>query len=200
MKSTLMLNLLYNNCKQRGLGGIYISLEEKKESLMTTASVIGFSDYHDEKLAISDLGDFRIMYPDVDIQQNWMDTVQIMIKNFKEERGSEIVVIDSLSALYSMITFKNPRKELFYLFRTLQKLGITTFLITEITPESEDYGSYNEGFLSDGIIQLKYHDVGETESQLRIKCVKMRHVRHSHGFFSLLFDEGEFMVTKALYE
>lgn len=200
MKSTLMLNLLYNNCRNNGTGGIYISLEENKESVLRTASNIGFTEYKDEKLIISDLGDFRIMYPDVDIQQNWLDTVQIMIKNFKDLRGSEIVVIDSLSALYSMVSFKNPRKELFYLFRAFQKLGITAFLITEMDPGSDEYGMYNEGFLSDGIIHLRYHAVGETESQLRIKCVKMRHVRHSHSFFSLLFDEGQFMVTKALYE
>ncbi len=200
MKSSLMLNLLHHNSLNLGTNGIYVSVEEPKGSLEKTMNKIGITDFDRKSIFLTDLGDFRVIYPDADVEQNWLESIPKFIKVLKSEKDYEIVVIDSFSALCSLVPLTNPRRDLFYFFGALKKLDITTFLIAEMSPGVEKYGTYTESFLSDGIIHLKFYDVSETDAQLRIKCVKMRHVKHSHSFFSLIFEEDSFVVTKAISE
>ena len=58
----------------------------------------------------------------------------------------------------------------------------------------------NEDFLADGIIYLKHFDVGETEVQLRIRCVKMRRTKHEHGWLRLIRRKNTFVTTPVLSE
>jgi circadian clock protein KaiC len=200
MKSSLMLNLLHHNSNNKETNGIYVSVEEPKGSLQKTMDKIGIRDFNNENIFLTDLGDFRVIYPDADMEQNWLESIPKFIKVLKNDRPYEIVVIDSFSALCSLVPLTNPRKDLFYFFGNLKRLGITTFLIVEMSPGSDKYGSYTESFLSDGIIHLRFYDVSETDAQLRIKCVKMRHVKHSHSFFSLIFENDTFAITKVISE
>ena len=67
-------------------------------------------------------------------------------------------------------------------------------------PGSDRYGPYREDFLADGNLLLRLHDVGETDIQLRIRCVKLRHCAHHRGYFALLHRANKFMVTPVISE
>ncbi len=198
MKSSVCLNLLYKNHKNDAKRSLYISLEETKDSLLTGMNRLKIDDFDGRELFIVDLGKLRMEYDEVDQMQDWMRFVTEYLTRRVKEDNVDIVIIDSLTALYSLIELDKPRQQLFHFFGFLKRLGVTAFLISEMYPGSEAFGPYREDFLADGNIMLKLHDVGETDIQLRIRCVKMRHVNHDRGYFVLIHRGNRFMVTPVI--
>lgn len=198
MKSSVSLNMLYKNHKNDGKKSLYISLEESKNSLLTGMNRLKIDDFDGRDLFIVDLAKLRIEYDEVDQMQDWMRFVTEYLTRRVKEDNVDIVVIDSLTALYSLIELENPRRELFHFFGFLKKLGVTSFLISEMYPGSEAFGPYREDFLADGNIMLKLHEIGDTGVQLRIRCVKMRHVNHDRTYFVLIHRGNRFMVTPVI--
>src|SRR5439155_60364 len=43
-------------------------------------------------------------------------------------------------------------------------------------------------------------ELGETDVQLRMRCVKMRRTRHEHGYYALIRNNGKFQITRAISE
>ena len=200
MKSSISLNMLYHNAVQDGRKCLYISLEEDRESLNIAMKNLNMKENVEGKLLVADMGTFRLANPDIDLEGKWLNTLKVFVERMITNDGFELVVVDSLAALYSLVKFKDKRKELFHFFRGLKSLGGTIFIITEMQPEADLHGHFDEGYLVDGIISLKFFDVGETDAQLRIKCVKMRHIQHYHGNLTLMFRGDEFRATHILTE
>ena len=147
-----------------------------------------------------DLGKLRLEYDEIEEAKDWMKIITDYLSMRVKEEGFKIVVIDSLTALYSLIELDKPRHQLFHFFGFLKRLGVTTFLISEMAPGSDVYGPYREDFLADGTFLLKLHEVGETDVQPRIRCVKMRHVKHHRGYFVLIHRGNRFTVTPVISE
>ena len=198
-KSSITLNLLSNNVGTDDNRAVYISLEESKESLEATARGLGLKGWDERDLLIADVSKIRLEQKEADTAKNWMNILEKYIMRRVSE-GFNLVAIDSMSALDSLTEFSNPRKELFQFFGFLKNLDITVFMITEAYDEQEKYGRYGEDFLSDGIIQLKYRHVSETEIQLWIRCVKMRQVEHTKNYYALLFEQGKFQIARVISE
>lgn len=196
-KSSLTLSLLANNVDESDNKGLYLSLEEPKDSLETTAKGLGIKKWDERKLLITDVGKIRLEQEDAKKAKNWMN----ILKKYITRRigdGYNLVVLDSVSALYSLMTFDNPRKELFDFFSFLKHLGATVFLITEDIDEL--HSKTGEYFLSDGIIHLRYMHINDTEIQLWIRCVKMRHVNHTKNYHALLHSHGKFQIARIISE
>jgi len=200
MKSSVALSLLYNNVKKRGVNVLYVSIEESRESLITSMDMLGFGGIDESKFFIVDIGKLRLEHTDADVGRDWFKILKEYLRKKVENEGVEIVVIDSLTAIYALASITNPRQELFHFFGFLKRLGVTTFLISETQASGSDFGPYHEDFLADGTIQLKFVDVGETDVQLRIRAVKMRHSKIHHGYLTLIFRDGQFMATTPLAE
>ncbi len=109
--------------------------------------------------------------------------------------------IDTYAALYSLAHLANPRRELFHFFGFLRSLDATCFLISEVpTGDGGKISSFDEEFLSDGILYLRLFEKGETDVQLRLRCVKMRRAHHEHGYYALIRNNGRFQITRAISE
>jgi KaiC/GvpD/RAD55 family RecA-like ATPase len=122
------------------------------------------------------------------------------VSNLKENLHFQLLVIDSLDVLETMADIADRRTDLFYMFEWLRDLGCTVLLISEASPDRLMDGSYDEGYLSDGIITLKMQVVRDVETQRRIRTVKMRETNHDPSYYSLLFSNGKFQVTKVISE
>lgn len=198
MKSSLGYSILHNNNKENGTKGIYLTLEQSKESIMEHMRRLGMSPEGMEDLVIIDLARVRKdMLKDKGKGDNidWPSAIITALQNYREAYGCEILVFDSLAALYALTTFHNPRSELFYFFERLRDLKITNFLISEIPTDRHVYGIYGiEDFLSDGIIHLKVENVGDS-TNLFLGVVKMRNTNHPRGFYPLLFESGRFELV-----
>jgi len=200
MKSSVALNILYNNVKKRGVNVLYVSIEESKESLLVALDMLGFGGIDESKFFIVDIGRLRLEHTDADVGRDWFKILKEYLRKKVENEGVEIVVVDSLTAIYSLASIQNPRQELFHFFGFLKRLGVTTFLISETQQNGGQFGPYHEDFLADGTILLKFVDVGETDVQLRIRAVKMRHSKIHHGYLTLIFRDGQFMATTPIAE
>jgi len=82
----------------------------------------------------------------------------------------------------------------------IRDLDATVFLVQEMSTAQEPYGKFGEEFLADGIIALKMVSVDDANIQRRIRCVKLRGTAHSPNFYTLIFQNGQFQVTRVLAE
>jgi len=198
MKSSTVFSILYNNVKNNGTPCMYITLEESKEQLNGAMSELGMPVKDDMKLFTVDLGRIRLGHKEEELGKDWLNIMKQFIRKRLEEDDIQLVAIDSLGALYSLTDFTNPRQELFHFFRFLKQMGATVFMISEMSYDSPDFAKYGEDFLTDGIIQLLLKEIGETDVQLRIRCVKMRRANHNRGYLTLVQTDGGFQTTSVI--
>jgi len=199
MKSTLAFNILYNAAKTSGKRSIYISLEQRADSMLRQMSKFGMDMTGMDKIMIMDLSKLRTtkelsLSPS---QQDWMPAILRGITAYRQNFGCELVVIDSLDALYTLSQMENPRVKLFHFVEGLRDLGITAFLISEIRDSDMKFGQFGvESFLSDGIIHIDLTREGKNVGRY-IGVAKMRETNHVQGYFPLIADKTGFrIVTK----
>lgn len=220
MKSSVTFNILYNEAKN-GKVGLYISLEQSYESLkkhfenmglnLESINLVPIKDLtnireaiHSVKnsqtgsIIIVDMGCIRKEIKDVKVGDNksWMNVIKNITKKITTETSCSLFVLDSLSALYTLSNFENPRVELFYIFEFLRDTGLTTFLVSEIPLNQSRYSEYEiENFLADGIILLRLTPFRRNIIR-EISVVKMRATDCNNDVFTLEFKNGQF---QALY-
>lgn len=205
MKSSFSYSILYNLAKRDKIKGVYLTLEQSRTSLIRHMKKLGFDAEGMSSLIVNDLEDMVIidmarLRKETDLAElkgiDWLNSIISQIKHYKEAFGCEIVVIDSMSALYSLTTFENPRSELFFFFEKLRDLGVTVLLITEMSdPDKEVFGTYGvEEFLADSIIHLKTEKSGKG-TNLFLGVVKMRETNHDRNYFPLIVDKNGFEIV-----
>ncbi len=195
MKTSVAYSIMYENAKREGYKGLYISLEESYEGLKGAMLDLEMKDIDKLPVFMIDVGKIRKAHPEKEADGAWIDILTKYIKKRVDEDDFDIIVIDSLAALYSLTRLENPRAELFHFMRFLKELGPTVFLISEISHGNTKLVANDEDFLADGIIHLKMHEVGDSDVQLRINCVKMRRTKHQRGWMRLMHDSNGFTVT-----
>lgn len=214
MKSSLCFSIMYNEVLLNKRNCLYISLEQSYASMVKNMVNMGFDMgkinivYVDDlakfgslmkavkkehgNLIIADIGCVRKQVKDVKVSENrsWLNVVKNIILKTTEDGNASILTFDSMSALYTLSTFENPRMELFYFFEFLRDLKITSFMISE---ESNIQGTLydNESFLSDGIIDLRLTPFRRNIVR-EIKVDKMRSTKCNNDVFSFEYKNGSF--------
>jgi len=220
MKSSMCFNILYKEALN-GQTGLYVSLEQSYESLykqfinmglkLDNINVQSIKDLSkiDEvvnsaktvdkgSIIIADMGCIRKEIKDIRVGDNksWLNVIKNIAKKIKMETNCSLFVLDSLSALYTLSRFENPRVELFYIFEFLRDMNLTTYLISEMPLDGRKYSDYGiEDYLADGIIHLRLTPFRRNVVR-EISVVKMRATDCNNDVFSLEFKSGQF---QALY-
>ena len=201
MKSSITYSLMYHNVLENGMTAVYVTLEQSRESLLRQMEKMGMrTEDVKERLHVLDLSIIRKKLREVSTGGSWMQVFKSYISNLKDNLKFDIMVIDSLDVLETMADISDRRTDLFYLFEWMRDLEATVFLISEASGDRLLDGKFDEGYLSDGIITLKMAVVREVDTQRRIRCVKMRETNHDPSYYSLLFNNGKFQVTKVISE
>lgn len=217
MKSSVSFNILYNEVLNNKRTGLYLSLEQSYSSIinhminmdydLTKINLIVIKDLSNinqeiEKINSSDMGSLilvdigcirkEIKQMDNKENRSWLNVVKNIVKRIKENSKLDLFVLDSLSALYVVSKFENPRIELFFLFEFLRDLNVTSFLISEASNSPDKkYSEYDEDFLSDGVIFISLTTYRRRQIR-EISVVKMRTTKCNHDIFSLEFRNGQF--------
>lgn len=200
MKTALTFSILYENVKA-GSKALYISLEESQEDLRAAMADLGMAGLEDLELYVLDIGKIRLEHKEDELAKNWLDVLRKYIDQRVRTNGFDLVAIDSMAALYSLSQMDHPRRDLFHFFGFLKSLQATTFLISEVpSGHNGRLSAFDEEFLADGILYLRHFEKGETDVQLRLRCVKMRRARHEHGYYALIRNNGRFQLTRAISE
>lgn len=203
MKSTLAYSILYHNAVKEGRTSLYITLEQRKQSLQRQMASMGFDlERVSGKLHILDVATLQ-KRAKVTVRGQWVDFLQRAVEFRKELDVVDLIAVDSLEALEVLAQFQDRRHDLFRLFDWFRGQKTTSLLITEAPPEpflpGLFHASGNEAdYLADGILHLKMHEINDVDLQRRIRVVKMRAVDHKTGSYALVFDKGTFSVTRAM--
>jgi KaiC/GvpD/RAD55 family RecA-like ATPase len=206
MKSSFAYYILHKLSENEGRKAIYLTLEQSRDSLMRHMKKLGLSRETASTMMVSDLDDMVVidmgrLRKETDTELigsiDWLNSIVTQIENYRKTFGCEIVAVDSLSALYSLTTFKNPRSELFFFFEKLRDLDITVLLISEMfDPDKELFGQHGvEEFLADGIIHLKTEKYGN-RTNLFLGVAKMRETNHERDYFPLIVDKSGFDIVR----
>jgi circadian clock protein KaiC len=201
MKSSFCFSILYNQAVEEGRRGVYIPLEQNRQSLLEHMMGMDMDVTDMDNIIIVDLGKLRKVVQSADGKStkriDWMETLRTQLRSYKETFGCSLCVIDSLPALYTLSTFENIRSDLFHFFENLRDLSMTTFLVSEVTTSNQSsFGTYDvEAFLSDGIIHLDM-EREDRNVNLFMGVVKMRKTNHERGYFPLIFDKEGFELVK----
>lgn len=198
MKTSLILWMMHENARANGVKSLYVSLEQDMDSLRTGASRMGMKNLHESSVYILDMGQLRRGLHRAETSKDWFTILVEIIKEAVSSSGYQALAIDSLEALYALSDIKAPRREMFHFISSLKELGLTTFLISETPFGSTHLAQWGEDFLADGILHLRQVEVGETEIQLRLRCVKMRQMNHDHDALALNHDGQKFFVTHVI--
>ena len=192
MKSSVGWNILHKNAKNKDIKGIYITLEQERDSLMDQMDRLGMSlTDMENKLSVVDIGYLRLNAESMDYGDSWSSVFRMYVENMKESQGYDVLVIDSLAALEVLSDVKSKRAELFHLFGWLRELGVTTFIITEASA-SQDIVR-DEDFLADGVIHLDLRREGDSVN-LYLCVNKMRKTNHKRSYNPLIFDQNGFEI------
>ena len=219
MKSSVCFNSVYNDCVANSKISIYFTLEQSYASLLNhiinmgydlskvnillindlsniTANLAQLKGNKRGTIIFADLGCIRKEIKDAKVAntQNagWLNVIKNVIKKVKSDLGLDTVVLDSLSALYVLSKFENPRIELFYIFEFLRELSVTSYLISEMPLDGSKYSEYGvEDFLCDGIIYIRLSPFRRAVVR-EISIVKMRSTSVKTDIFSLEFKGGKF--------
>ena len=198
MKSSVAYNMLYHNALSDDRKGLYISLEQGRDSLLSHMSGLGMDhSVVEDRLTVLDLALIRknlTMLGD----HSWLHVFKMYADNLKKSQDYTLLVLDSLPVLELLANFEKPRIELFHFFEWLRDHNTTTFLIQEQERGSQLFGKYDEDFLSDAILHLRMAVLDDINVQRRLRAVKVRNAHHSPNYFQLLFQDGRFQVTKVI--
>ncbi len=195
MKSSLAYYLLYHNARSAALKGLYVTLEQDVGSLRQQMGKLGME--HGGAKESLKMVDYDAIGEELKDEGNWLKELPGYVKKARKEGGADLLVIDSLDALYSLVRVKEPRREIYHFFKGLRDTGITSLLLSEISPGSGKFGYYGvEDFLSDCIIHLEFQKRGDLLSALEryLGIIKMRSTNHDTQYFPMLYMAGKFTV------
>jgi len=199
LKSSFVYRILYHEAQGRGTSGLYLSMEQSRDSLATQMTSLGMDPARAKGVHVIDVRALRRELEEMREQPRWLLGLRRQLARYKEEMGCDLLAVDSLDALYALAPFENPRNEIFQFFEEIRELEATTFLVAETARDSARFAKYGiEEFLADTIVHLRLREVDaglSTSVRRYIAVVKMRGVEHELDYHPLLVDRGAFEIV-----
>ncbi len=185
-KTIFTLQFLYNGITKYGENGIFVATEERPEQIRENALMFGwdFKKLEDEgRLAIIDAASTKIGIPSqekyVDVRPFDMRSMMDQIIMIQEEIDAKRAVIDSTTSIGFYL--QDPAKirvELLKLSTTLEILGLTSLMTSEIVDDDHPSRFGVENFVTEGTIALYYKRM-ENVRVRSMEIYKMRGSDHS---------------------
>ncbi len=175
-KTTFGLQYLWEGL-QRGEKCVYISLEEDKDAIVTTANSYGWdlTPYLDSGEVVIE----KLEPADADAT---IHKLKSELPHFINDFGAQRIAIDSVSLLNMLSdTPQQKRERLFGLCKMVKDTGATTLLTAEV--KDDNPRSSRDGLVEytvDGVILLRY-DHDKQDVQMSIQVIKMRRIEHSRS-------------------
>jgi KaiC domain protein len=175
-KTTFALQFL-NRALESGNRGIYITLEQTRESILDTATEKGWSFREhagEDRLAVVAIDPIEMA--------NSLSSIRNDLVRLISEFGADRLVLDSVSLLEMMYDHPAKRRsEVFGFTRSLKESGVTTLLTSEAsedTPYASRHGIVE--YLTDAVFVLQYVRGSDfRETRLAVEIQKIRDANHS---------------------
>ena len=175
-KTTFALQFL-NRALESGNKGIYITLEQTRESIYDTADEKGWSFREhaaEDRLAVVAIDPIEMA--------NSLSSIRNDLVRLIAEFDADRLVLDSVSLLEMMYDHPAKRRsEVFGFTRSLKEAGVTTLLTSEASEETA-YASRHGivEYLTDAVFVLQYVRGSDfRETRLAVEIQKIRDANHS---------------------
>jgi KaiC domain protein len=175
-KTTFGLQFL-NQAMENGGSGVYITLEETEEAIVSTAEEKGwpFGQYiEDDKLVVVSMDPIEMA--------NSLDSIRGDISRLVNNFGADRLVLDSVSLLEMMYDHPAKRRsEVFDFARSLKGAGVTTMLTSEANADNSYQSRHGlVEYLVDAVFILQYVRPSDfQETRLAVEIQKIRDANHS---------------------
>ena len=196
-KTIMSLQILNNACEQ-GKKCLYMSFEESENRLREHMDDFGWDHETFEKkklLYIKRFNPFDISRSVDALLEKARGELLIDVKTIilPENFHPDLIVVDSLTAIASAFTGEREASYRIYieqLFRFLENMGATSFLITETEQIPVKFSTTGvEEFLADGVIVLYTMNVGNIKEKA-IEVMKLRGAEHKKKIVSMSIVPG----------
>lgn len=194
-KTLFATELLYRALTVFGRRAVFVTFEEKPADIVRNVQRLDWdlpTLVRERKLIILDASLDRSI---VEVGGYDLSGIISQITDAVKEIGAELVVLDSLGALFYQ--FENPgilRCEILRLTDHLQDLGVTSVMTAE---RMEEYGSVTrhgiEEFVSDCVIILR-HQLSDEKVRRTIQIYKLRGDRHYKDEFPFSIESKGFCI------
>ena len=175
-KTTLGLQFI-NQGLSEGEKGIYISLEEDRESILADAEAHGWD--MKTKLETKQLEIVKLEPTDAKVT---IQRIKSELPEFIKKFGASRIVFDSVSLLNLLFDNDHERRSnLFNLSQMIKKTGATLLMTAEV--KDDNPFASRDGlieYVADGVISLRYMELlDRNELMLSLRIIKMRRTEHS---------------------
>ncbi len=175
-KTTFGLQFL-DQAMRSGGNGVYITLEETEEAIISTAEEKGwpFEQY------VAD-GQLTVVAMDPIEMANSLDSIRGDISRLVNDFGADRLVLDSVSLLEMMYDHPAKRRsEVFDFARSLKRAGVTTMLTSEANADNSYQSRHGlVEYLVDAVFVLQYVRPNDfQETRLAVEIQKIRDANHS---------------------
>jgi len=175
-KTTFGLQFL-NQGLAEGEKGIYISLEEDKESILADAEAHGW-DLR-SKLNEKNLEIVKLEPTDAKVT---IQRIKSELPEFIKKFGASRIVVDSVSLLNLLFDNDHDRRtNIFNLSQMVKRTGATLLMTAEV--KDDNPFASRDGlieYVADGVISLRYLEMqSRNELMLSLRIIKMRRTEHS---------------------
>ncbi|MFC7325651.1 KaiC domain-containing protein [Halorubrum rutilum] len=175
-KTTFALQFLNRALESDGKG-VYITLEQTRESIFSTAEEKGWA-FHEA----ADEGRLAVVAIDPIEMANSLASIRNDLTRLIAEFDADRLVLDSVSLLEMMYDHPAKRRsEVFGFTRSLKEAGVTTLLTSEAsqeTPYASRHGIVE--YLTDAVFVLQYVRGSDfRETRLAVEIQKIRDANHS---------------------
>jgi KaiC domain protein len=162
---------------EAGERGVFITLEESRDRIMTSASEKGWdfeAHVEDGNLSIVDIDPIEMA--------NSLQSIRSELPELVDEFGADRLVLDSVSLLEMMYDEQAVRRTEIYDFtKSLKQAGVTTMLTSEASEDTAFASRHGIiEYLTDAVVVLRYvrpEDFRET--RLAVEIQKIRDANHS---------------------
>ena len=175
-KTTFALQFLQHGLTE-GERAIYITLEESREAILSTAEEKGwpFREYvDDDRLAVVSMDPIEMA--------NSLSSIRSDLSRLVADYDADRLVLDSVSLLEMMYDHPAKRRsQVFEFTRSLKEVGVTTLLTSEASEENAYTSRYGiVEYLTDAVFVLRYVRTSNfQETRLAVEIQKIRDANHS---------------------
>ena len=138
MKSSLAYSILYNNALHDGISGVYVTMEQDRESLEFQITRMGMDPKKvGDKVRIQDISRIRRGVEDLretnrvgsPVEKPWLDILKGHLEDVKGTGDFHLLVLDSLPILEIISGLRERRIGLFHFFGWLKFPNSATVLV-----------------------------------------------------------------------
>lgn len=194
MKSTLCYYLMHNAARHSGKKGMYLSLEQKRGSLLRQMERMGMPyEQVEDKMMVVDMVELRNTMKGE--QGDWRQILMRYVKNVHAEMPFDLFVLDSLESFKGIAQFDFSRQHMMDLFDWFKTLNITVLVIAENSVSALESSKQGETYLADGVIELQLKEFDDARVSRWLRCFKMRGMQIDPRFYAFYHTGQEFKFS-----